>query len=222
MIFAVPELNSDSPLSRMTLRRSVVGPMLTLGLLCCTGFAFAAEPSSDATPSPLNMSIIQGFSTSDNMKDAAPEPAPPTAQPGPAAAAPAAAPAASAAPVAQPEPSAGVAPEQAHSQVVVVEMPSGTAQAPAAGSTAEGVEKQLSAFDMGTIRALVSPPGAADAAPAAATAPAAAMQATKAPTPMAAPRRPAAAAEPKPAGEQPLPDSQMELIRNTFAIEGAG
>ena len=220
MIFAVPELNSDSPLSRMTLRRSVVGPMLTLGLLCCTGFAFAAEPSSDATPSPLNMSIIQGFSTSDNMKDAAPEPAPPTAQPGPAAAAPAAAPAASAAPVAQPEPSASVAPEKAHSQVVVVEMPSGTAQAPAAGSTAEGVEKQLSAFDMGTIRALVSPPGAADAAPA--TAPAAAMQATKAPPPMAAPRRPAAAAEPKPAGEQPLPDSQMELIRNTFAIEGAG
>lgn len=208
MICTAPNLKSCPFLSRSTVRRSVMASALTLALVGSAGFAFAAEPSSDATPSPLDISIIQGLSTSDHMKSGATEPAAPTTQPAPAAAAPAASSATSATP--KPASSANAAADAAQAQVVAVEKP-------AAGSAAESVEKQLSAFDMGAIRALVSPPAAADAAPAAAP-----MQAAKAPEAMDAPAQPAPAAEPKPAAKPPLPDSQMELIQKTFTIESAG
>lgn len=195
------------PPSRASIRRVTVVSTLALGL-CGVATALAAEPSSDATPAPLNMSIIQGLSNTVEGKADTPAPA---------------------APVAAPEPAVKVtpAPAERHSQVVVVEMPSGAVQRPAAGSPAAAVEARLSAFDMGTIRALVSPEkAAADGQDKPESLEAGApLQSTKAPAPMAAPASQGAAMQQAPAPEkaesaasQPLPASQMELIEEVFKL----
>jgi hypothetical protein len=229
MICTGPFLNSNLPKFDASMRRTLAGSIFALGTLCCAGMAFAAESSGDGTPSALNMSIIQGLAGSEPKKAAAAAPpaAPaqvPAAQPAAPAVQPPA-PVAAKPPVPAPAtPAVSAVPAAKPSQPVAVEMPSGKAQGPAAGSTAAAVEERLSAFDMNTIRGLVSPPGATPAAtPAPTPGPLQSAQAPKMPAGNATPAPPKpAVGTPQPGAVQPLPDAQMELIRDVFSIEGAG